>query len=230
MRTHRVWCLLGAATLLAGPLPTLFAQAKDAAARRAPPAVKVTVDTSEVPELADWGARAKALVVTWHPTIARLLHSDGFTPPAEVALVFKKDKKGVAGTAGTTIFIAADWVKRHPEDYGMVIHELTHVIQAYPRFDCPWLVEGIADYIRYYHYEPKTKLPSIDPAKASYRDGYKTTAQFLAWVEGKYDKNLVRELNVALRHGRYQPDVFKDRTGRSLDQLWAEFIASVKRK
>ena len=40
----------------------------------------------------------------------------------------------------------AQWISDHPDDFGMVIHELIHVIQAYPAAgDKPgWLVEGIA--------------------------------------------------------------------------------------
>src|SRR5579862_8991192 len=91
-------------------------------------AVEVTVDTSETPDLEAWGAKAGKLVEEWHPKIAALLASDGFTPPATVKLVFQKDKKGVAATAGNTIYIAAKFVREHPDDYGMVIHELTHVI------------------------------------------------------------------------------------------------------
>jgi hypothetical protein len=157
-----------------------------------------------------------------------LLTSDGFTPPDTVKLLFKKDMEGVAFTSGTTITIAADWVKKHPDDFGMVIHELTHVVQSYPENGASWLVEGIADHMRFFHFEPKTKLDPPRNAKASYRDGYQTTAQFLAWIERHHDKEIVRKLNAALRRGRYRDELFKRHTKRSLDQLWADFIASVK--
>jgi hypothetical protein len=229
MRIPRYWCLLLLAAVLFSVTHGTLAREKDASrAQPRPAAVRVTLDTAEVPELADWADQARRLVVKWHPLIAEMLKSDGFTPPAEVKLVFKKDMKGVAGTAGTTIFIAADWVKQHPEDTGMVIHELTHVIQSYPKYDPPWLVEGIADYVRFYHFEPRTKLPRIDPAKARYQDGYQTTAQFLAWAERKYDKALVAKLNRALRQEKYKDELFQTYTSRSLDQLWAEFVAASK--
>lgn len=189
-----------------------------------PAPVKVTVDVSEVPDLAAWADDAKALVEKWHPRIAELLPSDGFTPAAEVKLVIKKDMKGVAHTTGATITIAADWVKQHPDDTGMVVHELTHVIQAYPRSEAGWLVEGIADYVRFYHFEPKAKLGPIDPSRQSYRDGYRTTAMFLAWVETTHDKAIIRKLNEALRKSEYRYDLFKKHTGKSLDRLWADFL------
>src|SRR5262249_46375385 len=146
-----------------------------------PAPVKVVVEVSEVPELKEWAEKAKVLVEKWHPILVNLLPSDGFTAPGEVKLVFKKDMKGVAHTSGATITIAADWVKKHPDDFGMVIHELTHVIQSYPRAGDGWLVEGIADYVRLFHFEPKARLDRVDPARQSYRDGYRVTALFLAW-------------------------------------------------
>ncbi len=186
--------------------------------------VKVTVDTSEVPELAQWGEQAKALVETWHPKIAELLKSDGYKPPMELKLVFKKDMKGVAFASGRTITIAADWVKAHPDDLGMVVHELTHLIQSYPPSREGWLVEGIADHIRFIHFEPQTKLTLRNPKTASYRDSYRTAAMFLAWVEKTYDPDLVIKLNQALRSRSYKPEIFKDLTSKTLDELWTEFV------
>jgi Peptidase of plants and bacteria len=195
-----------------------------------PAAVRVQVDTSEVPDLEPWGAKAKELVVKWHPIISALLKSDGFTPPSEVKIVFKKDMKGIAFTSGNTITIAADWVKKHPDDYGMVVHELTHVVQSYPPTgrDTRWLVEGIADYVRYFKYEPDTKWGAIN-RKASYRDGYGTAARFLAWIEKTHNKEIVSKLNQALRKSEYKDKLFKDVTGMSLDDLWAEFLKSEKK-
>jgi hypothetical protein len=190
------------------------------------PPVKVTLDTSEVPSLAPWGERAKRLVEEWYPIIADLLKSDGFTPPAEVKLVFEKDEKGIAGTSGATITIASGWVERHPDDFGMVIHELTHVIQSYPHYEdeAGWVVEGIADYVRYIRYEPKAELSPIDPKTASYRDGYGTAARFLAWIEKTYDKQIVARLNRALRGSKYAPEIFREATSKGLDELWGEFV------
>lgn len=204
---------------------TLYLPLRSAADDKAKPeAVKVIVDVGEVPELKAWADDAKKLVEKWHPIIAEMLKSDGFTPPAEVKLVFKKDMKGVAHTSGATITIAAEWVKKHPDDFGMVVHELTHVIQAYPRPGNGWLVEGIADHVRYFHYEPKAKLGRINPERQSYRDGYGVTAMFLAWIEKKHDPAIVAKLNDAMRKSEYRYELFKLRTGKSLDRLWADFL------
>jgi Peptidase of plants and bacteria len=191
--------------------------------------VRVVVDVADVPELKEWADKAKALVVQWHPKIADMLKSDGFTPPSEVKLVFKKKARFIAYTGGRTITISANWIKKNPDDYGMVVHELTHVVQAYPPSKAGWLVEGIADYVRFYKYEPQTKLGPLDTRTASYRDGYRTTARFLAWVERTHDRALVNKLNRALRRGEYRDALFRDYTGKSLDDLWADFVKAQKK-
>ena len=100
-------------------------------------------------------------------------------PDTPVTLVFKKEK-GIAHTSGAKITISTEWIGKHPDDFGMVIHELCHVVQSYPK-GVGWITEGIADYIRYFKYEPRPTPPKVG-AKASYKDGYKTSATFLAWT------------------------------------------------
>jgi hypothetical protein len=192
--------------------------------------VQVTVDVSEVPELKEWGDKAKALIEKWHPKISELLASEGFTPPAEVKVVFKKDDKGVASTSGKTITIAAAWVKKHPDDYGMVVHELTHVVQSYRRAGRGngWLVEGIADYVRFFKYEPG-KLGPIDAKRAHYNDSYRVSAAFLAYVTEKHDKEIVTKLNAALRDGKYKDELFKEYTGKTVKELEDEWRATLKK-
>jgi hypothetical protein len=231
MRNGSLVCLLLVSLTWQGFNPAPAANLKSQAERPQPPAIRITVDTSEVPDVAEWARQAKELAEKWHPRIVELLHSEGFTPPSKVKIVFKKDMKGVAYTAGATIVIAADWIKKHPDDFGMVVHELAHVVQAYRggNRNAGWLIEGIADYVRFYHYEPKTKL-SINPRRASYRDGYRTAAMFLAWVEKMHDKEIVRKLNAALRKGEYRDELFKKYTSKSLDELWTAFVAAQERK
>lgn len=208
----------------------LAACAMPAWATDKPKAVEVTVDVSEVPELKEWGDKAKELIQKWHPKIAAALKSDGFTPPSAVKVVFKKEMNGVAYTSGRTITIAASWVKKHPDDYGMVVHELTHVVQSYrrPGRGNGWLVEGIADYVRFFQYEPG-KLGPINARRARYDGSYRVTAAFLAFVTEKHDKEIVRKLNAALRAGKYKDELFKESTGKTVKELDEEWRASLKK-
>jgi hypothetical protein len=191
---------------------------------------EVLVDTNDAPDLAEWGDKAGRLCLEWLPKIAALLPSDGFVPPKTVTLVFDPKLKGVAHTDGSRITIAAGWVRAHPDDWGMVIHELTHVVQAYKGGGEGWLTEGIADYIRHRHFEKNadTLKARIDPDKASYKQAYTTAAAFLVWLEEKRDRDIVRKLNAASRTGTYDSALFAQYCGADVDALWKEFANSLR--
>ncbi len=217
---------------------TLLAEDETLARRRYPLAKAenirpptILLDDSEAGEDTSakaWGNQARALCEEWFPLICRFLATDDWTPPETVRLVLKKDLKAPGATSGATIQLSLRWIADHPDDFGMVIHELTHVIQNYPPGPKQpgWLVEGIADYIRYWKYEPELPRRRVDGTRASYRDGYGTTGAFLAWIVARHDKRIVRRLDAALRAQAYSEELFREATGKSLDAAWAEFIAS----
>jgi RNA polymerase sigma factor (sigma-70 family) len=91
-----------------------------------------------------------------------------------------------------------------------------------------WLVYGIADYIRYFKYEPGTLKP-FDPERARYDGSYQVTAAFLAFVTEKYDRDLVRKLNQIVREGEYREEVFQRLTGKTLQELNEEWRVSLRR-
>lgn len=131
-----------------------------------------------------------------------------------------------AYASGGEITISGKWIKEHPDDLGLVIHELVHVIQQYPHFEGKpgWLVEGIADYIRWWRYEPEAPRRRPDPAKANYTDSYRTTGWWLGWVSQKYDRRLVPALDRALRNKQDPMPIFKAMTGKTPEELWKEFV------
>lgn len=188
---------------------------------------RVLVDSRETPDLANWGRHAGELSALWYGRIADLLPSDGFKPYGEVTLIFRADMEGVAATGGNNIFIAAKFVRNNTNDFGMVIHELTHVVQAYPSGGPGWLVEGIADYIRLAHFEPHATRPQLDPSQAKYTDAYKTTAIFLEWLQQHGNPGLVKQLNAALRQQRYKDEIFRELTHKDIGTLWTEFVKAL---
>jgi hypothetical protein len=137
--------------------------------------------------------------------------------------------RGVAYTSRGGVFCAGDWFlrNRHGEARGAVVHELVHVVQRYGRGgnrNPGWMVEGLADYIRWFLYEPEDQRPRVNPARAKYTDGYRTTAAFLNYVVETHDKELIRKFNTAMREGRYSPQLWVDYTGKSVDELWIDYV------
>lgn len=186
----------------------------------------ITMDTTAAPDLEAWGQKAAEDCVKWYPILCEMLASPDFKPYSKISLRIR-NMRGVAATGRDGIDISATYVRRHTNDFGMVIHELTHVAQAYPSADPGWMTEGIADYIRISHFEPNEPRPKIDAATATYHDSYKTTAIFLEWVEKKYDKQLVTKFNRAMREGTFKIELFKDYTGKMVDDLWKEFTETL---
>ncbi len=203
-------------------------------------AYKFSVVTTDAPDLTDWVHRELVPVIQkWYPILVKMLPSEGFTAPQRFDIVFDPNYHGVAATGGTHIACDPTWYRQNlkTEALGSVVHELVHVIQQYGRrrpggMRPPgWLVEGIPDYLRFYHYEPQIHGADIGPRgveRARYDGSYRVSANFLNWVVGKYDPDLIRELNAAMREGRYDEEIWKTRTGHALSELGEEWKKSLE--
>jgi hypothetical protein len=196
-----------------------------------------TLDVSQSPELKEWAeTKLKPAVDQWYPIWVDCLASDGFTAPKKFKITIKPTD-GVAATDNTDVEVSEEWIKgqlRKPEwneAIGSVIHELVHVVQQYGNQRNPgWMVEGIADYYRWFHYEPvahRPKLSARRAARARYSDSYQTTAAFLEYVARNHDHELVVKMNAAMRQGRYSPDLWTEFTGMTVQDLWSEYIKSL---
>ncbi|HRZ94424.1 MAG TPA: basic secretory protein-like protein, partial [Candidatus Paceibacterota bacterium] len=206
---------------------------------------QIVIDTTGAPDLTEWARRELAPIVReWYPKIAAMLPSDGYAAPARVSIYFQSDMNGVASTSGTRIRCAASWFRRNLEGEakGAVVHELVHVVQDYGRARragsasmAPpgWLVEGIADYIRWFLYEPQSKGAEITArnlSRARYDGNYRISANFLNWLAEKHRPEIVRELNAALREGRYRDDLWQALTGRTVSELGAAWREDLERR
>lgn len=192
------------------------------------PGEKITVllDFNDVPDLKEWAMQAGDYALKWYPVIEKELASPGYTPPRQFTIRFK-DVKGVASTSGGVITVSAAWPRQHPDDIGMIGHELVHVIQQYrSRRNPGWLVEGVADYVRYYVIEPGAKMGRFDPNRSDYKRGYQPAAGLLNHIETTKGPGIVSKLNQAMREGNFQPDTFKTLCGGESDELWEQFKTS----
>ena len=196
----------------------------------------INVDFSEVPDLKDWALKAQRESEDYYAVIAEKLRSDGFTPSRQITLVFTEGIEGLgpgvpafAIPAQSKVYFRAGHIRANPNDFGMVIHEVTHVVQHYTHGGNrpSWLVEGIADYVRWENWEKPAARRRINPLKAKYTNGYSDTARFLSWVEKSHDKDLVLKLNAALRQNTYNDELFKTYSGKDLSALWNDFLESL---
>jgi hypothetical protein len=202
----------------------------------------VTIDVTQAPDLKDW-ANDKLLPVCdeWYPKIVAMLPSDGYRALDTFTLEFRGNlNPGIpAYTSGGRIVCNTQWFRKNlnGEARGAVVHEMVHIVQSYDRVQRDnaaatknpgWMVEGIADYIRWYKYEPEKHGTDIrDPSKAKYDASYRVTANFLNWASETYDKTLVEKMNAVMREGKYSDDLWTQFTGKTVDELGREWKASL---
>lgn len=191
--------------------------------------VEFVVDVSEAPEMKEWAEGAARTCERWYGRINEELKSDGYRPIHLVRMTLRKNINVPAMAGGGRITGSVKWFKDHPEDVGAMIHETVHIVQRYRSRNNPgWLVEGVADYVRFFKYEPG-KIGRLNVQRARYDGNYRVTARFLAYVTEKYDKDLVLKLNRAMREGTYKEDLFKELTGKAVKELDEEWRASLRK-
>jgi hypothetical protein len=88
-------------------------------------------------------------------------------------------------------------------------------------------VEGVADYYRFFKYEPGKLGVRLTPERAKYDASYRVTAAFLAFVTETYDPLLVKKLNAAMREGKYKPELWKELTGKTVEELGRDWQNSL---
>ena len=73
-------------------------------------------------------------------------------------------------------------------------------------------------------------VPVAVSIETTINDSYKVTAQFLAYLVEKYDKEIVRKLNKTMREGEYKDEIWQSLTKKSLKGLGEEWKESLKPK
>jgi hypothetical protein len=191
--------------------------------------VEIALDVSDAPEIKAWGEKVVRVCEREYPDICAFLASDGHTPPTHLRMALKNDYTGVAAAGGGRIVGSVKYFKSRPDDIGAMVHETVHCVQQYKGRGLPgWLVEGIADYVRFWRYEPG-KAGRLLPERAKYDGSYRTTAAFLAFVTEKYDRQAVPKLNALLRENRYTPEAWRTLTGKPVEELNEEWRRSLVR-
>jgi hypothetical protein len=190
--------------------------------------VEITV-ASDDPAMLEWITKAGRICERNYDMIAEELRSDGFKPRTTFPMTLKNDYRGVAATGRGQVNGSVKFFHDHPDDFGAMVHETVHIVQQYRGRGNPgWLVEGVADYIRFFKYEPG-KIGPVNPNRWKYDGAYRQSAHFLNYVTEKYDKDIVRKLNAAMREGDYKEELWKLYTKKSVQELGEEWKATLKR-
>ena len=190
--------------------------------------VTIALDGEEVfkqEDIYEWTGKAAQLVIEWFPIFDKVFETEGYVPANDITLRFRR-MGGVANASGTTIRISDNWVLRQSrQDFGMIAHEMIHVVQRYGgRGGTPipgWAMEGITDFARHAYYEPDVVMRRNGP-NDTHRSSYQVTGGFFMWIEHAYDKEFVKKLNQHARQRTWSDDVFERYTGKDAETLWKE--------
>lgn len=197
------------------------------------------VDSTQSPDLREWfGKKAIPAVKEWYPKIVELIAVPGFASPTQMTLrlqegVIMPGNRGVpAYASGGNIVVSSDFLRSQEkgEAIGCVIHEIVHIAQTsdWGRGRVPgWVTEGVADYIRWFLFEPESQGAVIrDPGKARYDASYRTTANFFDWMVRTQVKDLPRKLNATSSTG-YNHGLWREWTGKTVEELEADWKKSL---
>ncbi|WP_443944428.1 basic secretory protein-like protein [Pedobacter sp. AW1-32] len=159
-----------------------------------------------------------------YPTLVKTFNNKS---TKDVLFVVDTAYKAVAEASGNRILFSAGYMKAHPTDIDVVTHETMHIVQGYGYSAGPvWLTEGIADYVRYKYgvdnVGSKWALPAYNE-KQSYTNSYRITARFFEYLEQKVKPGLIPTLDQQLRAHTYTEKSWENLTGKTLDQLWADY-------
>jgi len=191
--------------------------------------VEIIIDTSDAPGLVNFGQVVKSTLVEWFDRVGDILESPTYTPPSQINVYFDPNYDGVAYASGNNIVGSVDYYLTHQDDIGSMVHEMAHVIQSYRSCytnDDWYITEGIADWVRFFHYEPASNRPPKPGSDNHYSQGYRVTAYFLDWVNARYNP-MIYWINKDCREGTYNHQIFDRLTGKSIDQHWQEMLASL---
>lgn len=203
---------------------------------------KFVVDSTKSPDLRAWfGEKVVPQVKIWYPKIVDMLAVPGFPSPTSFNLRLQEGtimpgNRGIpAYASGGNIVVSSEFLRSQQkgEAIGCVIHEIVHIAQSSDwgrgkRRNVPsWVVEGVADYIRWFLFEPESKGAVIrNPDRAKHDASYRTTANFFDWVATNHVKDLPRKLNATFSTG-YSDDLWKEWTGKTVEELEADWKKSL---
>ena len=234
MRRSSIPLTLAAAALSLGIAPVSAADAPKAdkhLQKKEPFSLEVVGETTG--DAAPIVKRLKEVFEYSYPKLIARFDDPNRPAPRKVRLEMKPKLNVPAYASGGTISVSLEWLRQHPEDVGLLTHELTHVVQHYRGRKTPgWFTEGFADFTRKICgpvKQPGWELPEKLSPSQSYRDSYRVTGRFLLWLDARHPK-VVDRLHRSAQNNEFNVADFKRYTNKTIDELWAECVRDLDRK
>ena len=183
------------------------------------------------PKWRKWAAEAKARCEKFYPTIVSQLGGPNSRQPLSVTITFRKGR-GIAGTAGTHIVCNAEWFtaasrrlrRRDPR----TVPRGAGVWQQ----DVPgWVTEGIADYVRWFKFEPARAAPASQSRHGQVHRRLSDHGRVFR-LDRAHEKQIVRPTpeRGGAEAASTATSCSADTPSKPLDELWAEYIDSLRER
>ena len=171
-------------------------------------------------------------------------YADLSEAPKDVVLAVENEGYGVAEASGNFVHLHDEWLRKYPEDFDCITHELAHVIQN--GWDSDYLedsgyIERFSDCSRYeyamdngYYNDGEWTLQTVadEPTRSA-------SVRFLVWLDYYYtDENadILRNFLSVCRNSKISSSqwargwqaVFSGTQleGKTVDEVWAMFAAT----
>jgi hypothetical protein len=217
---------LSTALLLAAPQDKSPKKKADAKPADRQERFSLSISGEVTPDFAPVVGRLTTLFYQSYPKLVERFEHPTKPAPRRIRMTFERGMKVPAYCAGSEIKISVEWLQKHPDDIGLLTHELTHAVQAYPRGDPGWLTEGIADYARQIYgpkEQPGWSLPKRLTEKNSYRESYRVAGRFFVWLDAKHH-GAVDKVHRRMQDKEFTLGDFETAAGAPLDTLWDECV------
>ncbi|WP_254506825.1 basic secretory protein-like protein [Anatilimnocola floriformis] len=197
---------------------------------RTPPPLRLTIEGDVSGDMGKVAGNLTTLFYDCYPKLLKRFENEEKFAARSIKIEFKKGIKVPAYAHRDTITVSTEWLEKHPEDIGLLTHELTHLVQAYPNSDPGWLTEGIADYARHVYGPPQQRwaIPRRLRPEQSYKNSYGVTAKFLVWVDEKFP-GTVDKIHRRMQANKFELEDFTDFTGKDVDTLWRECVMELNK-
>jgi hypothetical protein len=214
-------------TPVVAPTPAIAAKPKSAPIKVATPVAPAPspivtnslckVDATLAPDMLAVAKNIAAVCLLNYPKIEQLLAVSSLPAPHPITLT--NTTYAIAYTQGADVTLQIAYLRTQPTDMGMVVHELTHVVQGYPGGP-GWITEGIADYVRFQLGYATSWTYFHCASDVRYTDGYNCGATFLRYVQLHYDSNIIKQVDASMRANTYTDALFQAKTGKTIAQLY----------
>lgn len=194
--------------------------------------LKLTIEGDMSADLAPVAGKLTELFYQCYPRLIERFENPSKAAPRHIRIIFDSKLKIPAHCSGNRVTVGVDWLTKHPNDFALLTHELTHAVQGYPNGNPGWITEGIADYARHL-FGPKVQqgwaLPARFTDRQNYKDSYRTAGKFFLWLDEKHP-GTVDKIHRSMQDRSYEVSLFKKLTDKTVDELWKDCVEDLKQK